>query len=107
MDIKKKYTRFGNYYIAMSLIPDRAKRAEFGLAIDEFMFEDKEPQWEPDSLEYNLWNMIIKTMENSKRMSFNGLNAAGKGTGPRPSMRGNQNARKNPQEEEDDDLHLM
>ena len=94
MNSDQKYTRFGSYYMLMKLIPDRAKRAEFGLAIDEFMFDDKEPNWEYDSLEYTLWQGIVNSLRTSKRQRFNGLQAKGKGKGPRPSMYGNQNARK-------------
>lgn len=94
MNSEEKYTRFGNYYLAMMRIPDRARRAEFGLAIDEFMFDGVAPEWKPNSDEEFLWQMILPSMKTSKRQHFNGLKSKGKGKGPRPSMQGNQNARK-------------
>ena len=98
-----KYTRYGNYYLAMRQIPDRARRAEFGLAIDEFMFEGIEPSWEPDSMCEFLWQMILPSMKTSIKQKFNGLQSKGKGTGPRPSMIGNKNACK---EDDEKDLGL-
>ena len=94
MNNGEKYTRYGNYYLAMMRIPDRARRAEFGLAIDEYMFDGVEPEWTPNSDEEFLWQMILPSMKTSIKQKFNGLHSKGKGKGPRPSMRGNQNARK-------------
>lgn len=94
MNSGEKYTRYGNYYLAMMRIADRARRAEFGLAIDEFMFDGVEPEWTPNSDEEFLWQMILPSMKTSIKQKFNGLHSKGKGKGPRPSMLGNQNARK-------------
>lgn len=93
-EYEPKYTRFGIYYLAMNQIQDRKRRAEFGLAIDEYMFDSVVPQWEEGSQEYFLWRMIIHTLDTSIRQKFNGLGSRGKGKGPRQSMRGNNNAKK-------------
>ena len=102
-EYEPKYTRFGTYYIAMAQIPDRQRRAEFGLAIDEYMFDGVEPEWEEGTQEDFLWKMIVHTLDTSIRQKFNGLQSKGKGKGPRPSMKGNQNARKNELPSEEDD----
>lgn len=102
----EKYTRYGNYYLAMMRISDRVRRAEFGLAIDEFMFDGVEPEWMPNSDEEFLWQMILPSMKTSLKQTFNGLKAKGKGRGPRPQtsvrMLGNQNARKDNTSKEDE-----
>ena len=89
-----KYTRFGIYYLAMNQIQDRQRRAEFGLAIDEYMFDSVVPQWEEGSQEDFLWRMIVHTLDTSIKQKFNGLVSRGKGKGKRPSMSGNNNAKK-------------
>lgn len=93
-EYEPRYTRFGTYYLAMTQIQDRQRRAEFGLAIDEYMFDAVVPQWEEGSQEEFLWKMIIHTLDTSIKQQFNGLKSRGKGKGPRPSMRGNENAKK-------------
>ena len=105
-ETNSKYTRFGTYYLAMRRIPDRARRAEFGLAIDEFMFDGVVPEWEHNSDEEFLWQMILPSMKTSLKQKFNGLQSKGKGKGPRPSMQSNQNARKHEEEEEDLDFGI-
>lgn len=96
----KQYTRFENYYLALKQIQDKSLRAAFSLAIDEYMFEGAEPQFEPGTQEYFLWQMILPSLKTSLRQTFNGQKSKGKGTGPRPSMNGNQNARKQNEETE-------
>lgn len=111
MNNGEKYTRYGNYYLAMMRIPDRERRAEFGLAIDEYMFDRKVPEWPVNSDEEFLWQMLLPSMNTSLRQKFNGLKSKGKGMGPRPqtsvSMHGNQNARKEQTPEEDEGPDLM
>ena len=91
------YARWSNYYLAMLQLPDRERRAWFGLAIDEYIYEGKKPNWEPTSLEAFLWRMIVPSMD----ASIKGKKSKGKGTGERPSMKGNQNASKSKEMSDD------
>ena len=88
----QRYTKYWNYYLAAKQLGDRQRIANFCLATDEYMFEGIEPQWEEGAQEWFLWQMILPSLQVSKRQKENGLKAAKKG--PRPSMLGNQNARK-------------
>lgn len=100
----ERYTRFGNYYYALIQIKDRTRRAYFSLAIDEFMFNGIEPQYKPGTQEHFLWQMLLPSLKVSLKQTFNAQRSKGKGTGPRPSMQGNQNARKQTGEAENKSL---
>lgn len=85
---------FPNYFKGLYRIEDEEARGKFALAIIDFMFLDKVPEFEPNSDEEWIWEMIYPNLVSSKKRAENGRKAKGKGTGPRPAMNGNRNARK-------------
>ncbi len=85
---------FPNYFKAIYKLGSTEEKARFCLAIVEYMFQDKEPEFDQESDEALYWEFIVPNLNSSKRMAGNGGKAKGHGKGPRESMKGNQNAKK-------------
>ena len=87
-----KFTQFSffeNYYVAASMLPVRERQGKFLLAIAEYMFSGKEPDWQPDEQEGKLWKMVLPGLNSSIRRAKNGALAKDI---PKPGMVGNKNA---------------
>lgn len=85
---------FPNYYKGLYKLPTEERRGAFCLAIVQFMFCDELPSFPEESDEQWIWDMIFPNLLSSKKRAENGRKAKGRGTGERPSMRGNKNAQK-------------
>lgn len=76
---------YKNYYRLIKLLPNN-KQQKLYKAISEYMFEDKEPNFDENSDEYGVWISIVMGLGNTKTKIINGQ----KGGAPE----GNNNAEK-------------
>ena len=92
--------RFFFFYAAVIYrMKNEEREGRFLYAIYRYMFFDETPDFGDDE-DFQLdWMTIEANLRASKTRAENGMKAKGKGTGSRPSMNGNQNARK-----QEDDL---
>ena len=97
---KHGFKFFPNYYKGLYRLGSEERKARFALAIIEYMFLDKEPDFDRMSDEAWVWDMIEPNLKKSKTRISNG--AEGKGVS-KPSLIGNSHARK---VKADDDLHF-
>lgn len=85
MDEINGFRFYKNYYRLIKLLPNN-KQLKLYKAISEFMFENKQPNFDEDSDEYSVWSSIFMGLEKTKTKIINGQ----KGGAPE----GNNNAEK-------------
>lgn len=93
---------FGNYAAIIYRMRDEERERRFLYAIYRYMFYDENPDFGDDEDSRIDWIIIEPNLKASKTRAENGMKSKGKGTGPRPSMNGNQNAKKRAEEKEVD-----